>query len=285
MFKRILVPISSESYSKDVIKRSIDLAGLFSGTVHLLYIIEEKLLDEMERRTDTHLTHYNRSETHQDVVNQQRQTADDLIFDDAEHLLHKKNINMKTTIVQGEFSSVVIDELKKNQYDLVIISYERGSMIDYRLINDIDIPVWIESGGKHQSILAVCSNLAPNKKVPEISIKLAEKLDWDLKMIYVIDIEDNVEVDEHGQRSSPKPLHELLFSRQEFIEHMQEKGIFVKTVEGSLQKESIKAARQVKAGLVIIGREQKKRGKLGLPIKKVKQKIADRSKYSLLFIN
>ncbi len=285
MFENILVPISSEFYSKDVIKRSILLAGTFSGTVHLLYIIEEKPLDEMERRTDTHLTHYNRTETQQDVLNQQRQTADDLIFQDAQQQLHKKNINMDTTIIQGEFSTIVSEEIEKKQYDLIIMSYERGSMIDYRLINDLDIPVWIEAGGHHESILAVCSNLAPNQKVPEISMKLAKELDWELQMIYITDMEDNVKVDENGNRSSPKPLHELLFSRQEFIENMQEKGIFVKTVEGSLQRESIKAARKMKAGLVIIGREQKKRGKLGLPIRKVKQKIADRSKYSLLFIN
>jgi nucleotide-binding universal stress UspA family protein len=206
MFKNILVPISSEFYSKDVIKRSILLAGTYSSTVHLLYIIEKKPLDEMELRTDTHLTHYDRTETHQDVLNQQRQTADDLIFEDAQHRLHKKNINMKTTIIQGEFSSVVINELKKNNYDLVIMGYERGNMIDYRIINDIDIPVWIESGGTHKSILAICSNLAPNQKVPIISMKLAKKLDWDLEMIYVTDIEDNVKVDKNGNRSSPKPL-------------------------------------------------------------------------------
>ncbi|MBS3749011.1 MAG: universal stress protein [Candidatus Thermoplasmatota archaeon] len=285
MFQNILVPISSEFYSKDVIKRSIFLAETFNGKVHLLYIIEKKPLDEMERRTDTHLTHYDRTETHNDVLNQQRQTADDLVFEDAQHRLHKKNIDINTTIMQGEFSEVVTDEIEKNQYDLVLMGYGRGCMIDYRLINEIDIPVWIESGGYHESILAVCSNLAPNQRVPELSLLLSKKLDWKLKMIYVTDVEDNVEVDEQGNRSSPKPLHELLFARQEFIEHMQEKGIGVKTVEGSLQKQSIKAARKMKAGLVIIGREQKKRGKLGFPVKKVKQKMAERCKFSLLFIN
>lgn len=285
MFQNILVPISSEFYSKKVIKRSILLAEKFSGKVHLLYIIENKPLDEMERLTDTHLTHYNRTETHHDVLNQRRHTADDLVFEDAQHRLHKKNIDMDTAIMQGEFSQVVTDQLEKEHYDLILMGYGRGCLIDYRLINDIDVPVWIESGGHHESILAVCSNLAPNQKVPELSIDLAKKLDWKLQMIYVTDVEDNVEVDEQGNRSEPKPLHELLFSRQEFIEHMQEKGIVVKTVQGSLQKESIKQARKMKAGLIIIGREQKKRGKLGFPIKKVKQKMAERCKYSLLFIN
>jgi len=34
----------------------------------------------MERRTDTHLTHYDRTETHKGVLNQQRHTADDLVL-------------------------------------------------------------------------------------------------------------------------------------------------------------------------------------------------------------
>ena len=42
---------------------------------------------------------------------------------------------------------------------------------------------------------------------------------------------------------------------------------------------------RLEAGLVILGREQKKRGKFGLPVRRLKQKIADRCKYSLLFIN
>lgn len=285
MFKNILVPISSEYYSKDVIKRSILLAETYKAKVHVLYIIEEKPLTEMEHLTDTHITHYNRTETHQDLLNQQRQTADDLIFQDAQYRLQKKQIPFETTTLQGEFSSVIINEIKKNHYDLAIMGYEGGCMIDYRMINEIDIPVWIESGGHHKSILAVCSNLAPNQKVPKISKDLTKKLNWKLNMIYVTDTEDNVKVDEQGNRSSPKTLQELLFDRQEFIEHMQKKGITVKTMEGSLQKESIKEARKMKAGLVIIGREQKKRGRLGLPIKKVKQKMTERCKYSLLFIN
>lgn len=285
MFQNILVPISSEFYSKEVIKRGITLAETFDGTVHLIYIIEKKPFDEMEKRTDTHLTHYDRAETQQDVLNQRRQTADDLIFQDAQHRLHKKNINLKTTIMQGEFSSVITHELENNQYDLVIMGYERGCMIDYRLLNDIDISVWIESGGDYQSILAVCSNLAPNQKVPAIGMNLAKKLGWELKMIYVLDLEDHVVVDEQGKRSSPKSFHELLLSRQKFIDHMKNEGIRVETREGSLQKESMKAAKKMQAGLVIIGREQKKRGKLGIPISKVKQKLADRCKYSLLFIN
>jgi nucleotide-binding universal stress UspA family protein len=285
MFHNILVPVSSESYSKKAIERSILLAGKFHSKIHLLYIIEDKLFHEMELLTDANITHYNKTETYHNLLNTHKQTADNLIFPDVEKQLHDKNIEIQTTIIQGEYSNIITNELTKNNYDLLVMSYQSGCMIDYRLINEVDVPVWIEAGGHHESILAVCSNLAPNQKVPKISMYLAKQLQWDLKMIYVIDVEDKVEVDQQVNRSAPKPMHELLFCRQGFVKKMQDEGISIDCVEGTLQKESLKAARKMQAGLVIIGREQKKKGKLGFPVKKVKQKMAERCKYSLLFIN
>jgi len=116
-------------------------------------------------------------------------------------------------------------------------------------------------------------------------MQLAKHLNWELQLLYVIDLKDNVYVDETGKRSPKKSKHDLLFSRQLFVEDMQKKGIAVHTTEGSLENETIKAARTTGAGLVIIGREQKRRGRLGLPVKNIKQKMAEKSKYSLLFIN
>ncbi|MDG6218035.1 MAG: universal stress protein [Candidatus Thermoplasmatota archaeon] len=285
MFQNILVPVSSESYSKKAIERSILLAGSFQSKIHLLYIIEDNPFHEMELLTDATITHYNKTETYHTLLNTHRKTADTLIFPDAQKQLREKNIEIQTTIVQGEYSTIIINELSKNKYDLLVMSYQSGCMIDYRIIDEVNVPVWIESGGHHESILAVCSNLAPNQKVPKISMDLAKQLQWDLKMLYVTDLEDKVEVDKQVNRSSPKQVHELLFCRQGFIEKMEKEGIVIECVEGTLQKEIHKAARNNKAGVVIIGREQKKRGKLGFPVKKVKQKIAERCKYSLLFIN
>ncbi len=285
MFEKILVPVSSEFYSKDVIRRSIFLADTFNGTVHFLYIIEEEPLQQMEQRSDTHRTHYDRTETHHDLVTRQQQTADTIVFEDAKNLFQQNNIPIKHKTIHGEFSSVVTSEIQKHAYDLVVMGYEKGCMIDYRLLDELAIPIWIEAGGSHESILAVCSNLAPNQKVPAISIKLAKAFDWSLSMLYVIDIQDAVEVDKNGIRSPRKPKRDLLFSGQNFVEEMNQKDISVKTVQGKLETETIKEATRLASGLVIIGREQKRRGTLGLPAKNVKQKMAEKCKYSLLFIN
>jgi hypothetical protein len=104
-------------------------------------------------------------------------------------------------------------------------------------------------------------------------------------MLYVIDTQDAVQVDSNGIRSTKKPKQELLDNQNDFVKTMQQKGIFVETAKGTLENETIRAARNMAAGLVIIGREQKRKGSLGLPVKNIKQKMAERCKYSLLFIN
>jgi len=103
-------------------------------------------------------------------------------------------------------------------------------------------------------------------------------------MLYVVDTQDAVKVDENGKRSIRKPKTELKYEQHHFVETMREKDISVQTAEGSLENEIIKVAKEMAAGLVIIGREQKRRGSLGLPVKSIKQKMAERCKYSLLFI-
>jgi len=285
LFKKILVIVSSEFYSKDVINRSMYLASKLNANVHLLYIIEEKPLIELEWQSGLHRTYYDNKEIQQEVIDKQRQTADNIIIQEIKHRYETQNISFSYDIIKGEFSKVVSKTVEQYHHDLVIMGYERGCMVDYWIINEIDVPVWIEAGGHHESILAICSNLAPNQKVPSFSMQLAKHLNWELQLLYVIDLKDSVYVDENGKRSPKKSKHDLIFSRQLFVEDLQKKGISVHTTEGSLENETIKAARTTGAGLVIIGREQKRRGRLGLPVKNIKQKMAEKSKYSLLFIN
>jgi len=285
MFKKILVPVSSEFYSKDVLTRCVFLAMKYKSTVSLVYIIEEKTLYQTKKKSDAHRTYHDIIETERDILSKQMQTADDIVFEDSELLFKKNNIPFDHRVIKGEFSVVVNSELEKNEYDLIIIGYDKDCMINYRLLDNVDIPVWIEAGGHRNSILAVCSNLAPNQKVPDISRRLAQEWDWDLYMLYVTDIEDAVKVDVNGLRSEKKPKSDLLFAGQNFVKDIIKKGFDVRIVQGSLENETIKAAQELEAGLVILGREQKKRGKFGLPVKRFKQKMADRCKYSLLFVN
>jgi hypothetical protein len=163
------------------------------------------------------------------------------------------------------------------------MGFEKECLLNYRLLDEVKVPIWIESGRGDRSILAVCSNLAPNKKVPTLSMNLSKILNWNLNMLYVIDTHDAVEVDESGRRSEKKSEKELITRGKKFVSDMRKKGIKTRLVKGSLEKEAFREAEKVRAKLIVIGREQKRKGILR--IKSVKRKIAEKGRYSLLFIN
>ena len=224
-------------------------------------------------------------ETKNEIIETHIQTADNIIFKDARYYFKNKKIPLEEKIIEGAFSEVVKSEINKKNYDLILMGFDRECVLNYRLFNEVNIPIWVESKGRGKSILAVCSNLAPNQKVPDLSMRLADFLDWNLNMIYVVDSGDNVQVDENGIRSEIKQKRDLISNGKMFIKNMNKKGIEVKLIEGSLEKETIKAADNLRADLVIVGREQKKKNIFGFPTKNVKRKIAEKCKYSVLFVN
>ena len=285
MFKNILIPISSEFYSNEVLKRGVFLAEKFKSDINLIYIIEEKVLNQTDKLSNAYRTEHEMTETKNEIIRKQRLAADNIVFDDAKYFFKNKGVPFEEKIVKGEFSNVIKSEINKKDYDLILMGFEKECFLNYRLLDDVNIPVWIVAKTEGKSILAVCSNLAPNQKVPDVSLKLSESLGWDLHMLYVVDIEDSVQVDENGIRSDKKPEKTLIYCGQYFVEEMKNKGVNVQLVKGSLEKETIKMAENINPNLVILGREQKKKGVLGIPLKNVKRKMAEKCKYSLLFVH
>lgn len=285
MFKNILIPVSSEFYRKEILERSAFLAEKFKSRINIIYIIEEKTLKQTDKLTDAYRTHYDINKTKKDIIREQRLTANGIIFDDAKLFFKNKDIPFEEKIAEGEFSEIIKNEINKKNFDLIMMGFEKECTLNYRLFDEVKIPIWIVSKDKKNSILAVCSNLAPNQKVPEISTKLSKLLNWDLHMLYIVDTQDTVEIDENGRRTAKKPQKNLIYKGEKFLEEMKKKGIKTNLVKGSLEKETIKAADKLAPTLVVIGREQKKKSILGLPVKSVKRKMAEKCKYSILFIN
>lgn len=285
MFENILLPVSSEFYPEKALERSAFLAEIFGSRITMLYIIEEKTLDNTDKISDAFRSYYEREETKSDIRREYLSTAEKVIFENAKQFFEEKNIFPDEKISKGEFSDAIRNELDNEQYNLIITGYERGCLLHYRIIDSSRVPVWVESGAGNSTILAVCSNLAPNQKVPRVSIELAHSLGWKLHMLYVVDMQDSVEVDKRGNRSGTKSERELTDAGEEFLKEMERAGVDTRLVTGSLERETVRAAREINAGLVVVGREQKKNGLLGLPVKSIKKKLAEKCEYSILFIN
>jgi nucleotide-binding universal stress UspA family protein len=285
LFQNIFVPISSEFYPPAVFQVSALLARASHGTVTSVYVYEKRIFDEVERVSDTFLSHYDMDKTEQELREEHLRQAEHIAFEDATAFFRKRDIPLQTSVVEGTFLEIVKQEITRHQYDLVVMGFEKERYFDYRLLSEIPIPLWIEAGKGKNSILAVCSNLAPNKKVPPVSMQLSELLGWTLHMMYIIDTEDAIEVDETGVRMEQKTLSELQRKALDFITLMKQKGVEVQLVQGSFERETLKEANRLQAGVVVIGREQKQQGMLGLPVKDSKRKLLRHCKCSLLFLN
>jgi len=285
VFRSILVPISSEFYPPAVFQISAFLAKAFQGTVTSVYVTEKRILDDFDRLSDAHLSLYEREETEHDIRSEHLAQAEQIVFEDAKGFFKKREIPLQTKCVEGEFSEVIKNEIETSKYDLIVMGYGKACFIDYRLLDEISIPVWIESGVDTDTILAVCSNLAPNQKIHIFGKQVSELLAKKLHMMYVVDLEDPVIVDSSGNRSGKKTKEELMQKGQEFVEFMRQKGVQVNLVTGVFEKEVQKAAKKINPRLILIGREKKRKGRLGLPMKNVKRRLAGHCDYSFLFIN
>ena len=94
-----------------------------------------------------------------------------------------------------------------------------------------------------------------------------------------------VVIDEKGNRSAIKSKRELDNIATAFSEMMRRRGILVDIIEGNFEKEVTKLAERLHAGLVVIGREQRRKMTMVHSIKNFKRKIAEKCGYSLLFMN
>ncbi len=274
IFKRLLFPISSEFFPEIVINRIEDFIEKFNSKVFVVYIIEEKILRKIEEVAEPFLTEEQRKRIEKDVIERNKEIAN-IIFNKL-----RKHIDFEKKIVIGEFSDKVIENVKEYEATCVIMGYEKECFLKYRLFEKLHIPIWVEIGKMSKNILGVCSNLAPNIRVPKITLSLAKKLGYNPFFVYIVDVEEKVEVDEKGNKMK-RSLEELIRKAKKFAEEYG-KYARVEIAVGALEEEIIKFAKRLNADVIVIGREMKKRRIFG---KGLKKEIADRINHSVFFLN
>ena len=284
MFQKILVPISSGFFPPAVFQTAAMLAEVTKGTVSSVYVAEERIAAEVERFSDTYLSDYDRRQTEQELRREHQRQAEQVVFKDAAAFFQKRGIGFTTKYQEGSFLEVAKTEVKTRSYDLVVVGFEKEHLFEYRLLSEMPAPLWVEKGNPKQSILGICSNLAPNVQVPLMSLRLAALLRWSLQMVYIIDTEDTVVVDEKAVRTERQSLAELQTRADEFVRLMKTQGVSVEVAQGGFEREALRVAGRLKPGVMIIGREQKQRGLLGLPVRESKKKVLQHCKSSVLFL-
>ncbi len=276
IFKRLLLPISSEFFPENAVRRIAELAGKFDSEVLIVYIIEQKTIEKMEHVAEIFLTDEQRKEIEKEIVEQSKMLAGEIIFKNVKPMIN----NFEERITFGEFSEEVKKISEEQKTTCVITGYEKGCLLRYRLFENMNIPVWVEMKKSKKHVLGVCTNLAPNKRVPSLTLELAECFGYVPHLLYVVDKEEKVEVDEEGRKTERK-LSELLEKAEEFLDKYKGK-MHTHFSEGILEEEIIKYSKEIDPDVIIIGREMKKRK---IFCREMKREIVDKLENSLLFLN
>jgi len=274
IFRRILLPISSEFYSEGLIQRAAEFKRKFGGEVIAVYIVEEKTIRRMEEVSEPFLTEEQRKEMEKNIFEKSKEMAE-IIFSKAEEYLQ----DFQREISIGEFSDVILEKMEKHGASCIMIGFEKDCMLKYRFLERVKIPVWVEIG-KGENILGVCSNLAPNIKVPSFTIKFAEAMEKRPYLLYIIDTSEMVEVDENCVKK-PCSMERLMEKAKEFKEKYEHIAR-IEIRKGGIEEEAANFADEINADVAIVGREMKKRGIFS---KEFKKEMAEKIKHSLLFLN
>jgi nucleotide-binding universal stress UspA family protein len=273
MFKKVLLSISSEFYPEQAVKEAKFIQDNFSSSVYLLYIIEKKTLDKFEKASQPFLTHEQKMRFEDDILNEQRKIADDIM----EKVKNTLNIK-ESKIVIGEYSDEIEKMVEEKGIDLVIIGFKRDAVIHYRVIERIKIPLLIAIFNGSDGVVGVCSNLAPNVKVPAFVKEFASAVSKEPRLVYIIDREEPAIVDEAGNKIE-KSIDEIRKIAEEFVSHH---STISEIREGIMENEIEKVAKDTDAFVIVIGREIKKRKIFS---KEIRKKIVENSSHSILFLN
>ncbi|MCU0850491.1 MAG: universal stress protein [Candidatus Thermoplasmatota archaeon] len=284
MFERILIAISSEFYTKEALRQGAMLAQRCRSMVSIVYIIEEKTLAQAQRRSDAFRTRFEKEETKKRIIEGQQQTANVIIFFDAKTIFKQTGITPNFKIVEGEFSTVIEQEVQTQRFDVVFIGYSEEGLLRYRILDETAVPLWVVGESKGSCVLGVCSNLTPNQRVLSVSKELAACLGWKLELMYMVDVTEPIAYDETMQRFVKRSIPQLLAEGQRYVEEMQKNGVSMQLVTGAFVDLLVQNTHRLHAGLVVVGQEKRRFDRLGLPVRSMNQRLVEKLRVSVLFL-
>lgn len=284
MFERILIAISSEFYAKEVLQQGAMLVQRCGGAVTIVYIIEEKTIAQAEKRSGSFRTRCEKEETKKKIIEGQEQTANVIIFFEAKAIFKEAGLIPNFKIVEGEFSTVIEQEVQTQHFDAVLIGYSEEGLLRYRILDEITVPLWVVGDAGNHCVLGVCSNLTPNQKIPLMSRKLASCLGWDFQLVYIVDVHEPITYDETAQQFVKRSVEQLLSDGQRYVDEMAKNRVSTQMASGVLVDQIVQNAKQLHAGLVVVGQEQKRYDILGLPLRSMNQRLVEKSRSSTMFV-
>jgi nucleotide-binding universal stress UspA family protein len=279
MFQRILIPMSSENFPDKALKRAVSLSKKTGCEVDLLFVVEEKALSAIEVASEYALAQDERGVVVKQAVDAQTREARNIIIDEAKKILGEKGAKVAKVIKRGVFTPEILREAKRLKSDVILMEYCPDAFLRYRIFMRAKIPIWVERGKSMKKILAVLTNLAPNKVVPEVAARLARIYRSEVFLLYVIDLK------EKGHKmDSSKAKKEAAGKMAEFKAKNPDITVKTSVRTGSMDKVAERVARKYDPGTVILGRFKKIRKYLMFSRSDLKDHFCRKAPYNIILV-
>ncbi|PTD93535.1 hypothetical protein C9439_07210 [archaeon SCG-AAA382B04] len=269
MFSKILIPVSSEGFSEKAIERATQLVSFSNGKIFILYIIEEKMLDEVREVSDYAMTKETKQKLRKNIIEEREKIAKDVIIEKIDEIISNKNVELEIEPIQiGEFSDSISNFLKSGEVGLIFLGFKQRKFLEYRVIKRSNLPLWLYKKEKEDiKPLVVVSNLTVNDIATDSIFDLAKKFNLKkLDLKYAIDYssEKRYERTKEGIKEKKESRKKIRKESKRFIEEFRQKcernniTPDVEIIKDNMEDVAIEGARKHNSDLIIIGDIMKK---------------------------
>jgi len=315
MFKRILVPINSDHFPDNALKRACALSSAFGGDIYVMSILPQQIYDRIDALSSHVPIGGGRDEIKEELIRSNREASERHFFRRAEEVCMARRIAVRMIAGMGLFTDEILKAIREYDLDSIVMEFCGDSAVQYRIFEESPVPVWIEIGSEYSSkagnsferskkgksaggpadeieelerdilggernIVGICSSLSPNVRVPEILEKLALKFAAHPHLVYV--------VKESGIRRSSRDRD--MEDAEGFV--AQTENAMGRTVDpgtqltteiahGNIVREVLNIEKKYRPWLVIVGRIRESELMLSLE-KDVKRRLAEKTTCNLL---
>ncbi len=286
MFKRILVPISSEQeLPLQALRRACRISQKVGAEVVVHYIIERKLFSVMEGIAEHTLTHQELHRLEKTIREEKIRSVRGRVFDEVDRFCSGYDITSSNLVSVGRFSDEILKTVEEEGADLVVLEFVQSYLLAFRIFEKSPVPVWVEGERKdRKDILGVLSNRAPNKRVPDMLVELARAFGAKVHLLYVVSPYDpGKSLSFKGCSAEERQEAEEAMLRFDEACGPSIKVIEQELVEGSIVNTVLKKCKEIDPFLIVMGRIEERDIMLGLK-RGVKKRLAEKTTHNLFLV-
>ncbi len=147
MFRNILVPISSKYLNFNIIDKSMPLVKNFKSTLHILFIIEEEVLESFRATSSYIRTASARRCVQEELKRALIKQFEGVYLTRIKALMDRNDVDyMIQENITGSYLQIILDVTADGAYDLIMLDRELSIDITDEFLQRSNTSIWVEIG-------------------------------------------------------------------------------------------------------------------------------------------